>query len=126
MSPIPALLRDSSDTATSKVYTIPSTESKPYPKLPITMPNMAMYLQAALDESRRVANDSSSGARRLAKMHDHCYSDPDLEPPSPEKKSMGGLFKRVIGRGPKNNGKVRGLNEDTYELVTPFVAEEWG
>jgi len=121
----PALLRDGADTAMSKAYTIPSTPTTPYPSLPINLPNLAMYLQAALDESRRAVHDNTGGMRRLAKMVDMCYPNERCDDGSngPEKTTVGGLFKRVIGRG---NNRVRGVNEDTYELVTPFVPEDWG
>ncbi|KAF8897684.1 hypothetical protein BD779DRAFT_1432134 [Infundibulicybe gibba] len=127
LSALPTLLRDGGvDTAVSKIYSIPATDSMPYPALPITFPNLAMYLQAALEDSRRFANDSSSGMRKLARMVETCYPmDVSSEPQ--ERGSVGGLFKRVIGRGNKNAKKSRGGgNADTYELVTPFVLDEWG
>lgn len=113
----------------SKYYVIPSTENLPFPSLPVTFPNLAMYLQAALEESRRYINDSSSGMRKLAKMIDQAFPnshvDTDLND-NDERSGVGGLFKRVIGRGSKP--RRGGGNEDTYELVTPFVpdSEEWG
>jgi len=83
------------------------------------------YLQAALDDSRRAIHDSSSGLRRLAKMVDFCYPEAlrdDDDNHSPERGGgVGGLFKRVIGR----NKIKKGVNEDTYDLVTPFVLDEW-
>ncbi|KAG7449065.1 uncharacterized protein BT62DRAFT_1052799 [Guyanagaster necrorhizus] len=128
LSAQPALLRDNADSQISQTYTIPSTEAVPYPKLPITFPNMALYLQAALDESRRYSNDGSSGMRKLSRMMDRCY--PTLESmnlaESSERSGMGRVFRKVMGRGNKNNKQGRGGNMDTYELVTPFVSEEWG
>jgi hypothetical protein len=128
LSSIPALLRDSADTPLSKTYTIPASDGVPFPKLPISFPSLAMYLQAALEESRRYVNDSSSGNRKLAKMVQSCYRTEDPVPErdrSTERSGVGGLFKRVIGR--KNTPNRRGGgNEDTYELVTPFVPDEWG
>lgn len=129
LSNLPALLRDSADNHMSQAYTVPSTPNIPFPTLPMTFPNLAMYLQAVLDESRRHLGDSSSGVRKLAKMYDACY------PPSPHEASLyppetpnsvGGLFKRVIGRGNRNNKKARGTNEDTFEFITPFRPDEWG
>ena len=110
----------------SRTYTIPSTESLPYPTLPITFPNLALYLQAALDFSRQ-AKEDNTGYRKLAKMVQTCY--PNMEEPSnepQEKTTVGGMFKRVIGRG--NNKKKTGKtnNEETYEYITPFVPDEWG
>lgn len=43
-----------------------------------------------------------------------------------ERSGVGGLFKRVIGRGIRKDKRGKGGNEDTYELVTPFVPDEWG
>ncbi|KAJ7781080.1 hypothetical protein B0H16DRAFT_1497015 [Mycena metata] len=129
LSSIPALLRDSSDTLLSKCYTIPSTAAVPFPALPITFPNMAMYLQAALEESRKYVNDSSSGMRKLAKMVETCYPV-ESNGEEGERSRVGGLFKKVIGRAgvrkDKSKKKGGGLNEDTYELVTPFVLDDWG
>ncbi|KAJ7044501.1 hypothetical protein C8F04DRAFT_941351 [Mycena alexandri] len=129
LSSIPALLRDSSDTLLSKCYTIPSSAAVPFPALPITFPNMAMYLQAALEESRKYVNDSSSGMRRLAKMVETCYPV-ESNGEEGERSRVGGLFKKVIGRAgvrkDKSKKKGGGLNEDTYELVTPFVLDDWG
>ncbi|KAF9076815.1 hypothetical protein BDP27DRAFT_1312638 [Rhodocollybia butyracea] len=124
---LPALLRDGSDSPISKTYNIPSTASVPFPILPISFPNLTLYLQAALDESRRYFNDSSSGMRKFAKMLEICYPDEFDGGTAPaERSGMSGLFKKVIGRGSKSSKKGRGGNEETYDLVTPFVPDEWG
>ncbi|KAG6821578.1 hypothetical protein H0H93_000087 [Arthromyces matolae] len=120
LTSIPTLLRDAAETPISKIYTIPATGMVPYPTLPITFPELALYLQAALDESRRYINDSHSDFRKLAKMMTTCYPDEDVYAESSERR---GLFKRVMGRSTK---PTRGGNEDTYQLVTPFVPDEWG
>ncbi|KAJ7129507.1 hypothetical protein C8R44DRAFT_614608 [Mycena epipterygia] len=128
LSSLPALLRDGSDTLLSKCYTIPSSDSVPFPALPISFPNMAMYLQAALEESRKYMSDSSSGVRKLAKMVETCYPS-TTEPNDEDRSRVGGLFKNLIGRagGRKDKSKKgKGGNEDTYELVTPFVLDDWG
>ena len=57
----------------SKTYTIPVTDAIPLPTLPITFPNLALYLQAALDTSRRHLNDSPTGPGKLGKMVQMCY-----------------------------------------------------
>jgi hypothetical protein len=128
LSNVPALLRDGAESHMSKAYTVPSTPNIPFPTLPLSFPNLAMYLQAVLDESRRCMNDSSSGIRKLAKMMDTCYpqspQEGSLYPPEAPN-GVGGLLKRVIGRG-RNNKKTRGTNEDTFEFITPFVPDEWG
>ncbi|KAJ7068424.1 hypothetical protein C8F01DRAFT_978294 [Mycena amicta] len=127
LSSLPALLRDSSDTPLSKCYTIPATTNVPFPALPISFPNMALYLQAALEESRRFTSDSSSGMRKLAKMVETCYPAASDSKSEDERSRMGGLLKKFRG-GRKDKGRKGkgGGNEDTYELVTPFVLDEWG
>jgi len=70
LSPIPALLGDGPDSKGSKYYTIPETSRTPFPRLPVTMPDMAMYLSSALEDSRRAPSGS---IRRLAKMVDKFY-----------------------------------------------------
>ncbi|KAF7301815.1 hypothetical protein MIND_00747300 [Mycena indigotica] len=125
LSSLPALLRDSADTPLSKCYTIPATNNVPFPALPISFPNMALYLQAALEESRRQMSDSGSGVRKLAKMLETCYPTTDLKGDD-ERSRMGGLLKK-LGRKDRRGKKGKGGgNEDTYELVTPFVLDEWG
>lgn len=71
-------------------------------------------------------HDSSSGMRKLAKMVDTCYPTAYIDDIDDSPLEKTGIFKRLIGRGSKNNKKGRGGNEDTYELVTPFVPDEWG
>lgn len=133
LSALPTLLRDSADSTMAKYYSIPQSTSLPYPTLPIRLPNFAMYLHAALSESRKAMNDSSSGTRRLAKMVDGFYpADPSsVEGLGPEMTApirVGGLFKRAFGRNQKNSttNSARGGNADTYEFITPFRMDEWG
>ena len=124
LSSVPTLLRDRSDNAISKVYTLPRTESLPYPPLPISFPNLALYLQTALDEARRYQSDSSTGVRKLAKMIDVCY--PELAEDSRPENSGKRLLKKVIGRSGRSKNPSRGGNDNTYDLVTPFVPDQWG
>jgi len=129
LSPLPQLLRDGADCPMAKYYVIPITNATPYPSLPINFPNLAMYLQSAVEDSRKAANDSSSGVRKLAHNIDSCYPRDDERPTSTafsdtSRSLMGGMFKRVIKRGKAARG--RGGNEEIYDLVTPFVSEEWG
>lgn len=119
---MPPLLQGPSDTPISKYYTIPATTATPYPVLPINFPNMAMYLASAMEDSRRSTHDGSSGVRKLAKMVDAFY-------PADEPSAMGGT--EPAGRGGvrgvlgKMFGKKPGQkrNEDTWDLVTPFVPD---
>ncbi|KAL4076118.1 hypothetical protein J3A83DRAFT_4089886 [Scleroderma citrinum] len=129
LSPLPALLRDGPEASMAKYYVIPSTLTTPYPSLPINFPDLAMYLQSAVQDSRRASSDSSSGMRKLAQYIDSCFpcdaeTAAAIDDDSTPRKGVGGIFKRVIGRskGPKGNR----VNEEIYDLVTPFVADEWG
>jgi hypothetical protein len=126
LSSVPTLLRDAADTPISKTYTIPASDAVPFPTLPINLPSLATYLQAALEDSRRYMNDSSSNNRKLAKMVQTCYPSRAESALSeePERSGVGGLFMRVMGRNSRS--RTAGGNEDTYELVTPFVPDEWG
>ncbi|EIN10301.1 hypothetical protein PUNSTDRAFT_99721 [Punctularia strigosozonata HHB-11173 SS5] len=120
LSTVPALLRDSPDAPLAKWYAVPATQRLPYPTLPIEFPDLALYLHAALQESRKAIHDSSSGMRRLARMVDDFYpKEKEVDDLSPKKP----FFRRLIGRGRNKEG---GRNQDTYELVTPFIASEWG
>nr|GAT59959.1 predicted protein [Mycena chlorophos] len=139
LSSLPALLRDSSDTLLSKCYIIPSTTSVPFPSLPISFPNMALYLQAALEESRRTS-DSSTGLRKLARMVDACYprelagAAGELTGGEELINGKAGKMRRLLKspfRGARSRVKGNkgagggGANEDMYDLVTPFVLDEW-
>lgn len=127
-SPLPALLRDGPEAPMSKYYTIPSTSNTPYPTLPISFPNMAMYLASAVEDSRRLGGDNSSGMKRLSKTLDVLYPaqvELGMEDDEPDKPTGGmvGLFKNVFGRGGKKDQR---RNDDNYaDLVTPFVTD-WG
>ena len=129
LSPLPQLLRDGADSPMAKYYVVPATNPTPYPTLPIDFPNLAMYLQSAVGDSRKAANDSSGGVRKLAQNIDSCYPRDNERPDSVDfsetsRSRVGGMFKRVIKRG--KNPRGRGGNEEIYDLVTPFVSEEWG
>ncbi|KAH9966048.1 hypothetical protein BC827DRAFT_1125824 [Russula dissimulans] len=126
LSHLPALLRDGADSPISKYYTIPVTARTPLPKLPISMPSMAMYLASALEESRRALSDSSSGLRRLAKMIDQFYPNQQRVGEDEERRRGGrALIGRLMGRGRTSRPQI-GRNAEVYDLVTPFVPDEWG
>jgi len=115
----------------SKTYTIPATDTIPLPTLPITFPDLALYLQAALDTSRRHLGDSPNGLGKLGKMVQMCYpninQDHSEYDAGPERTGVSQYFKRVIGLSNKDRKKVKGTNnEETYQLVTPFIPSEWG
>ncbi|TFK28851.1 hypothetical protein FA15DRAFT_700742 [Coprinopsis marcescibilis] len=122
---LPLVLQNAADSPISKTYTVPATESLPYPTLPISFPNLALYLQAVLDFSRQ-QKDDNNGLRKLSKMVQTCNpqseEESSLEPP--DKATVADLFKRVMGRDKrKQKGKT---NNETYDLITPFVPDEWG
>ncbi|KIJ70106.1 hypothetical protein HYDPIDRAFT_104777 [Hydnomerulius pinastri MD-312] len=131
LSPLPTLLRDGAESPMAKYYVVPSTPSTPYPTLPINFPNLAMYLQSAVQDSRRAVSDSSSGVRKLANYIDNCYQNEaetaaPIDEGLPTRRGVGGMFKRVIGRNKGSSSKGSRGNEEIYELVTPFVPDEWG
>lgn len=131
MSPLPTLLRDGSDSPLARWYSVPSTPATPYPALPITLPNYALYLQAVLRDSRRAMNDSSSGLRRLAKSIDMIYPPttehmegfgPEMA--TPDRHRVGNFFRRALGRGDRNTGQ-RGGNDESFDIITPFRIDEY-
>jgi hypothetical protein len=123
LSPLPTLLRDGPDSQISKYYTVPATARMPWPKLPISMPDMAIYLTRVLEDSRRALSDSSSGLRRLAKMIDQFYPNQQSQPGGEEEGQRRGFLGRLMGRSTKPQ---RGPNAEVYDLVTPFISDEWG
>ncbi|KAI0677135.1 hypothetical protein C8Q78DRAFT_1065757 [Trametes maxima] len=124
LSQMPPFLRDGADAALSKFYTIPITPETPYPTLPISFPNLATYLASALENSRAAMHDSSSGVRRLAKHVDQYYpSDHIVLEDAPERSGMRQRLKNLVGIG---NRPQRDRNAEMYELVTPFVPDDYG
>jgi hypothetical protein len=117
---VPKLLSDATDASLSKTYTIPSTASIPYPTLPITFINMAMYLQAALQQSRAGTGD----VHKLAKMVNTCYpAEPEnVEGEDRRSETITDRFRNFIGRG--NRGNRQGGNLETFDLVSPFVLDD--
>jgi hypothetical protein len=87
---------------------------------------MAMYLASVLENSRRALNDSSSGIRRLAKMVNQYYPHQEnpVEVGGRQERKKGGraLFGRLMNRRPRQQGG----NAEVFDLVTPFVPDEWG
>ncbi|KAF8842697.1 hypothetical protein BDN67DRAFT_965360 [Paxillus ammoniavirescens] len=130
LSALPTLLRDGAESPMAKYYVVPPTATTPYPTLPINFPNLAMYLQSAVQDSRRASSDSSSGVRKLANYIDNCYQN-EAESATPidqavsVRRGVGGMFRRVIGRHRGSSRNSSG-NEEIYDLVTPFVPDEWG
>lgn len=120
-APLPPLLRDGPDAPMSKYYTIPATSSTPHPTLPISFPNMAMYLASAVDDSRH----DNSAMKRLSKTLDILYPaqvELGMEDDEPDKPTGGvvNMFRNVFGRGRRDQRR----NDDNYaDLVTPFVPD---
>ena len=125
LSQLPAFLRDGADAPLSKFYTIPCTPETPYPALPISFPNLATYLAAALESARDAMGDSSSGTRRLAKYVDQFYPNDRvaLGDDAPERGGMRQRLKNLVGMGSRPQ---RDRNAEMYELVTPFVPDDYG
>ncbi|PCH41147.1 hypothetical protein WOLCODRAFT_99932 [Wolfiporia cocos MD-104 SS10] len=118
----PAVLRDGADAAMSKFYTVPNTPGNLYPTLPISMPDLATYLATALDVSRNGAHEGIPGLRRLSKLIDSIYPLDQIELDD-EKRGMRQKLKSFVGLGSKPS---RSRNDQTYDLVTPFVPDEFG
>ena len=93
----------------------------PLPALPITLPNLALYLAQALEDSRRAAAAKDEVLGRLARLVDSCYPmDAALDE---EEDGPGGRrgLRNLAGRFMKlNKPQVKSRNADVYELVTPF------
>ncbi|OCH92895.1 hypothetical protein OBBRIDRAFT_725920 [Obba rivulosa] len=123
LSPPLAILRDGADAPMSKYYCVPSTQETPYPTLPITFPDLATYLTAVLEDSRRAMNDSSSGMRRLAKAIDTFYPN---ETPTDASEDRPGVRQKLLSFVGMGSKPQRDRNADTYELVTPFVPDDFG
>ena len=124
LSQLPAFLRDGADAPLSKFYAIPASNEAPFPTLPISFPNLATYLASALENARDAMRDSSSGVRRLAQYVDQFYPNdrPTLDD-APERVGMRRRLKNLVGIG---NKPQRDRNAEMYELVTPFVPDEYG
>ena len=120
----PPFLRDGADAPLSKFYTIPVNQDTPFPTLPISFPNLATYLASALENSRDAMHDSSSGLRRLAKYIDQFYpSDRAGLDDAPERSGMRQRLKNLVGIGSRPQ---RDRNAEMFELVTPFVPDDFG
>ena len=52
-------------------YTIPATDKLPYPTLPITFPDLALYLQAALEESKHIHDTGVKTLEALVRFFGH-------------------------------------------------------
>lgn len=94
------------------------------------MPNLMNYLASALEDSRRALGDSSSGLRKLSKMIDQFYPKQQVRGAAgeeeEERRSGGRAFiGRLMGR-PSKPRLQGGRNAEVYDLVTPFVSNEWG
>jgi hypothetical protein len=124
LSPIPALLQGPSDGPLTRTFTVPATTKTPFPSLPLSLPNYVSYLHAVLTESRNAAHDNTAGLKRLAKMVDECF--PEQEDDVDELDGLGrrrfrDRLKKMVGTKPKV--KVGG-NQDTYQIITPFMADD--
>ncbi|CCA70156.1 related to kinetoplast-associated protein KAP [Serendipita indica DSM 11827] len=129
----------------TQIYSIPT---KPLPVLPLSLPHLAPYLNAALAESAR-SNDSRARLQKLVQAsvvatptslirnpfgsamgsssssHGSVHQDHEL-PGGPIRmvdSSSGGHRKGFITRifRPKSSSNAgKSVNNDTYDLVTPF------
>ncbi|KZO94950.1 hypothetical protein CALVIDRAFT_538439 [Calocera viscosa TUFC12733] len=90
---------------------------QPSPALPFTMSSLADYLRKALSDSRSATSDQGKTLHRAV-----VQSDPEeaAKSASAEPGRQGLLSVLGIGR----NNKRTDLNEDTYDLVTPFILSD--
>lgn len=123
ISAAPAVMRDGADGPLSKFYTIPSVPGNLYPTLPTNFPDLAMYLASALELSRNGAPEGYPGLRRLSKLVDTLYPEEHVDMEADGKVGMRQKLKNFVGLGSKPQ---RRRNEETYELVTPFVPDDYG
>ncbi|KAH8823284.1 hypothetical protein DL96DRAFT_1469527, partial [Flagelloscypha sp. PMI_526] len=125
LSTLPALLQEAGD----NVYAIPKTELNSWPVLPITFPNVALYLLATFQESKTHEHDSTNALGKLARLITACYPSAKAGPPSvAEQEEPKGSLMRLsrkfgIGRGTKKSGT--GRTPESQELITPFKSEEF-
>ncbi|KAF8586713.1 hypothetical protein K439DRAFT_1408442 [Ramaria rubella] len=104
----------SSTTMIQQLYTVPLSPSSPFPILPISLPNVALYLQSAMRDSRarKVQSDVTGGMRRLARMVGACYPEEEAEwereREERERERRGGgrwgLLRRMVGGGGRGGG----------------------
>jgi hypothetical protein len=117
LSSLPTLLRDGADSNLSKYYNVPETASMPLPNLPITLPDLALYLAAALEGSRRV-KDAANAARRLSRFVDEFYpAEAPVGMEEDDADERRPRWKRFMKR---SKPPTQSVNANMYELVTPF------
>lgn len=82
-----------------------------------------------LEESRKHSrSDAVNGIGKLGKMVQMAYPsvrEDDYDDDGLGRSSFGDLWKRVMGRGNKDKNKGKSNNE-TYQMVIPFVSDGWG
>jgi hypothetical protein len=132
LSPTPHNLRETADAPLQKWYSIPATNALPLIPLPVSFPDLAQYLIAALEESRRSQSDRTAGLGRLAKAVDTLYpgaASASQEGEEGEDGGGGGSFVgrigKLFGRG-QSAQSARPANDDRATLVTPFYADNYG
>jgi len=140
--PAPDHGRPLADVPEARVYTIPT---KPFPVLPMKVPNLAPYLTAALEESQR-HHDSRA---RLAKLVNIVNSAVSTQPSvvqymlsgvtggssRSDQEMHGGPLKAVettssqktsfisrIFRPKSTSSKGKGLNNDMYDVGEPLFS----
>lgn len=124
ISAAPAVMRDGAEGPLSKFYTIPSVPGNLYPTLPTTFPDLATYLASAFELSRNGAPEGYPGLRRLSKLVGSLYPEEDFDMmEADEKVGMRQKLKNFVGFGSKPQ---RSRNAEMYELVTPFVPDDYG
>ncbi|CAE6434563.1 unnamed protein product [Rhizoctonia solani] len=108
-----------------KLYVIPG----PLPALPLPLQTLSSFIVKRLDEACRTSSDNT---RRLERILVECYGSVGGTSNSAEiggrqkgsgNISFGGLFSRVKDKF--NSDKGGGLNDHTYDLISPFQIDEY-
>ncbi|CAE7128083.1 unnamed protein product [Rhizoctonia solani] len=132
-TPVPdtsLLWSDSSISAPSgprgKLYVVPG----PLPTLPLSLQTLSSFIVKRLDEACHTSIDNT---RRLERLLVECYGSVGGASNSAEEIggrqkgsgniSFGGLFSRVKDKFSSDKGG--GLNDHTYDLISPFQIDEY-
>jgi len=118
---------------TSEIYVVPLSAGSPFPILPITLPNLALYLQSAMNDSiaRKVQSDLTNSMRRLARFVGSFYPEEGQSDAGEGIGSssggrvtdvFGGILGRVVGRRRREDERE---TVDYSVIVTPFRVDQY-
>ncbi|KAF5375319.1 hypothetical protein D9757_009688 [Collybiopsis confluens] len=124
---LPTFLRDV-NSEFDYIYTVPSTQSVPWPVLPISFPDFALYLQAALAKSRIHYN--SYGIGKLAFMLTCCYPNEfeggfGTSSGVLGRSGVGGSLKKEASEALYRSKASEGLDQSEWEASIAADKSEW-